>query len=129
MKIKAVRLHGASDVRMDTYELPEIKEDEILTRVISDSLCMSTYKAAILGSRHRRVPDDIAEYPTIMGHEFAGEIVQVGAKWKGLIEVGDKFTIQPALNYKGSPRMAIASRLAQESQKMLLTLKENFQPS
>lgn len=103
MKVKAVRLHGAGDVRLDTYELPEIKEDEILTKVISDSLCMSTFKAASLGSRHRRVPDDIAEYPTIMGHEFAGEIVQVGEKWKGLIEVGDKFTIQPALNYKGSP--------------------------
>ncbi len=103
MKIQAVRLHGAGDVRLDTYELPEIKEDEILTKVISDSLCMSTFKAASLGSRHRRVPDDIAEYPTIMGHEFAGEIVQVGEKWKGLIEVGDKFTIQPALNYKGSP--------------------------
>ena len=103
MKIKAVRLHGAGDVRLDTFDLPEIKEDEILTRVISDSLCMSTYKAASLGSRHRRVPDDIAEYPTIMGHEFAGEIVQVGAKWKGLIAEGDKFTIQPALNYKGSP--------------------------
>lgn len=103
MKIQAVRLHGASDVRLDTYELPEIKEDEILTKVISDSLCMSTYKAATLGSRHRRIPDDIAEFPTIMGHEFAGEIVQVGEKWKGLIEIGDKFTIQPALNYKGSP--------------------------
>lgn len=103
MKIKAVRLHGAGDVRLDTYELPEIKEDEILTKVISDSLCMSTFKAASLGSRHRRVPDDIAEFPTIMGHEFAGEIVQVGSKWKGLIEPGDKFTIQPALNYKGSP--------------------------
>lgn len=103
MKIKAVRLHGAGDVRLDTFELPAIQDDEILTKVISDSLCMSTYKAASLGSRHRRVPADIAEYPVIMGHEFAGEIVQVGAKWKGLIAEGDKFTIQPALNYKGSP--------------------------
>lgn len=103
MKIKAVRLHGAGDVRLDTFELPEIKEDEILTRVISDSLCMSTFKAASLGTRHRRVPEDIADYPVIMGHEFAGEVVQVGSKWKDLIAPGDKFTIQPALNYKGSP--------------------------
>lgn len=103
MKVKAARLHGAGDVRLDTFELPEIKDDEILTKVISDSLCMSTYKAASLGSKHRRVPEDIADYPVIMGHEFAGEVVQVGSKWKDLIAPGDKFTVQPALNYKGSP--------------------------
>ena len=30
MKAKAVRLHGANDLRLDEFELPEIKEDEIL---------------------------------------------------------------------------------------------------
>ena len=103
MLIKAVRLHGAGDVRMDTFELPEIKEDEILTKVISDSLCMSTYKAAVLGSKHRRVPEDIAEFPIITGHEFAGEIVQVGSKWKGLIEPGDKFTAGKLGDYTINP--------------------------
>ncbi len=49
MKAKAVRLHGANDLRLDEFELPEIKEDEILVKVVSDSVCMSTYKCAILG--------------------------------------------------------------------------------
>jgi len=57
---KAVRLHGQNDLRLDTFELPEIKEDEILVKVISDSICMSSYKAAIQGSNHERVPPDIA---------------------------------------------------------------------
>ena len=78
MKAKAVRLHGAGDLRLDEFELPEIGDDEILVKVISDSVCMSTYKCAVLGEKHKRVHDDVAEHPAIMGHEFAGEIVQVG---------------------------------------------------
>ena len=38
MKTRAVRLHGANDLRMDEFELPEIKEDEILVKVVSDSI-------------------------------------------------------------------------------------------
>ena len=55
MKTKAVRLHAAGDLRLDEFELPEIKDDEILVRVITDSICMSTYKCAILGTGHKRV--------------------------------------------------------------------------
>ncbi len=102
MKTKAVRLHGANDLRLDEFELPPIKEDEILAEVISDSICMSTYKCAILGTGHKRVHPDVAEHPAIMGHEFAGRLVQVGSKYKGRFEPGMKFTLQPALNYKGT---------------------------
>ena len=56
MKTKALRLYGASDLRLEEFELPEIKDDEILAEVISDSICMSTYKCAILGEKHKRVP-------------------------------------------------------------------------
>ena len=42
MKTKAVRLHAANDLRLDEFELPEIKEDEMLVKVVSDSICMST---------------------------------------------------------------------------------------
>ena len=67
MKTKAVRLYGQSDLRLEEFELPEIKEDEILARVVSDSICMSSYKAAIQGEKHKRVPEDIAENPVIYG--------------------------------------------------------------
>ena len=102
MLTKAVRLHGKNDLRLDTFELPEIQEDEILVKVISDSICMSTYKAAIQGVEHKRVPADVAEHPTIMGHEFSGVIVKVGSKWAHEFKEGEKFGIQPAINYKGS---------------------------
>ena len=38
MKAKALRLYGKEDLRLDEYELPEIKDDEILAEVISDSI-------------------------------------------------------------------------------------------
>ena len=97
---KAVRMHGQNDLRLDTFELPEIREDEILVKVISDSICMSSYKAAIQGSNHKRVPDNIGEHPVIIGHEFCGIIEKVGAKWADRFYAGEKFTIQPAISYR-----------------------------
>lgn len=102
MKTRAVRLYGKKDLRLDEFELPEIKDDEILVEVVSDSICMSSYKAAALGPDHKRVPNDVAENPIIIGHEMAGKIVQVGDKWKDQFQPGQKFSMQPALNYKGS---------------------------
>jgi threonine dehydrogenase-like Zn-dependent dehydrogenase len=102
MKTKAVRIYGKNDLRLDEFELPPIKENEILARVISDSICMSSYKAAKQGADHKRIPDDIHIHPTIIGHEFAGELVEVGKKWQKEFKSGDKFSIQPALNYKGT---------------------------
>ncbi len=102
MKTKAVRLYGKNDLRIEEFELPPIKEDEILAKVVSDSLCMSSYKASIQGGDHKRVPNNVAENPIIIGHEFCGEIVEVGEKWKDQFKVGSKFSIQPATNYKGT---------------------------
>ncbi len=97
MKTKAVRLYGKEDLRLEEFELPEMQENEILAEVVSDSLCMSSYKAAKLGADHKRVPNDVGENPTIVGHEFAGRILEVGDQWKHKFKPGDKFTVQPAL--------------------------------
>lgn len=101
MKTKAIRLYGKQDLRLEEFELPAIKDDEILVHIISDSICMSTYKATMQGADHKRVPNDVAEHPVIVGHEFCGEIVEVGSKWQSKFKPGQKFSIQPALNYKG----------------------------
>lgn len=101
MKTKAVRLYGVNDLRLEEFELPPIADDEILAHIISDSICMSTYKAAIQGAAHKRVPNDVAENPVIVGHEFCGEIVEVGKKWSHKFKPGQRFSIQPAINYQG----------------------------
>ena len=102
MKTKAVRIYGKKDLRLEEFELPELKDDEILASVISDSICMSSHKAALQGADHKRVPDDIDINPTIIGHEFAGIILEVGKKWQNKFRTGQKFSIQPAMNQMGT---------------------------
>jgi L-sorbose 1-phosphate reductase len=103
MKTKAVRLYGEKDLRLEEFELPAIKETEILAKIVSDSICMSSYKAATQGTKHKRIPDNVADEPIIIGHEFCGEIVEVGAKWADQFKAGDKFSIQPALVDENGP--------------------------
>ena len=103
MKTKAVRLYGENDLRLEEFELPAIQETEILAKIVSDSLCMSSYKAATQGIKHKRVPNNVADEPIIIGHEFCGEIVEVGAKWADQFKAGQKFSIQPALVDENGP--------------------------
>ena len=102
MQTTAVRIYGKDDLRMEHFELPPIKEDEILAKVVSDSICMSSYKAAKQGPDHKRVPEDVAGHPVMIGHEFCGEILEVGKKWKDRFWPGEHFSIQPAHNKNGS---------------------------
>ncbi len=103
MKTRAVRLYGKEDLRLEEFDLPPIKDDEILAKVICDSLCMSSYKAAKQGTEHKRIPWNVAKHPVITGHEFAGELIQVGKKWADRFRPGQKFSIQPAINYEQGP--------------------------
>ncbi len=97
MLTTALRLYGENDLRLESFELPEIKDDEILIKIVSDSICMSTYKAAKQGSAHKRVPNDVANNPVIVGHEFSAEIVEVGKKYVGQYKPGERVSLQPAL--------------------------------
>jgi threonine dehydrogenase-like Zn-dependent dehydrogenase len=87
---------------LDEFELPAIRDDEILARIVSDSICMSSHKLALQGAKHKRIRHDLTKNPIIVGHEFCGVIEQVGAKWAHTFKAGDKFAIQPALNYEGT---------------------------
>lgn len=102
MLTKAVRIYGKKDLRLEEFELPPMGDDEILAQVVSDSICMSSYKAALQGADHKRIPDDIDVNPTIIGHEFAGVIREVGKKWQHKFRPGQKFSIQPAMNHMGT---------------------------
>lgn len=106
MKTKAVRLYGEKDLRLDEFELPKIKEDEILVKIISDSVCMSTYKLAQQGDRHTRVPGSLKDNPVVVGHEMSGIIIEVGKKWENKYKKGEKFTVQPDMNIGGEVRTA-----------------------
>jgi len=97
LKTTGVRLHGANDLRLDQFELPELQDNELLMKVVSDSVCFSTYKAVLQGEKHKRVPPDIKEHPIVVGHEMCGEIAGVGSALQDQWQEGQRVVIQPAL--------------------------------
>jgi len=103
MKTTALRIYGEQDLRLETFELPPLQDDEILIQIVTNSICMSCHKAAKQGAKHKRVPDDVAVHPTMLGHEFSGYIAQVGAKYQDRWQVGQRFGIQPAINNPNAP--------------------------
>ena len=56
MKTRAAVLAGKQNIYIREFDLPEIGDEELLVKVISNSVCLSTYKAALLGEEHKRVP-------------------------------------------------------------------------
>ncbi|MDD2460881.1 MAG: zinc-binding dehydrogenase [Kiritimatiellia bacterium] len=106
MKSLALRLYGANDLRLERFDLPEITDDEILADIVTNSICMSDYKATIQGAGHKRVPKDIDVNPIILGHEFCGKLLKVGKNWQHKFRVGQKYGVQPQLNIPGHEHWA-----------------------
>ena len=99
----AIRIYGENDLRLEKIELPDSKPDEIQVEIVTNSLCLSSYKAAKQGARHKRIPENVCDAPTIIGHELSGVILEVGAEYKNRWQAGQKCTIQPAINYEDGP--------------------------
>jgi len=97
MESRASVIFGTNKVEVSVLDLPEIGPDEILMRVVSSSMCLSTYKAMSLGSEHKRVPDDIADVPVMTGHEFAGVVEMIGRELSSRFTPGQRIAIQPAM--------------------------------
>ncbi len=106
METLALRLYGENDLRLERFELNEITDDEILADIVTNSICMSDYKASIQGGKHKRVPDDVANNPIILGHEFCGRLLKVGKNWQHKFTPGQKYGVQPQLNLPGHEHWA-----------------------
>ncbi len=101
MKAKAWRLYGAKDARLEDIELEPAGEDGVVVEIVTNTICLSDYKGATLGTGHKRVPKDIATRPTMFGHEVSGIVREVGEKWKSQFHVGQRVGLQPSLNIPG----------------------------
>ena len=83
--MKAVQIHGAADVRVDTVDDPRIEDPrDAIIRVTSTAICGSDlhlYTGAIPQPR-----------PMVLGHEFMGIVEEVG-RGVGNLKVGDRVVV------------------------------------
>ncbi|KYO68073.1 zinc-dependent alcohol dehydrogenase [Thermovenabulum gondwanense] len=88
-KMKAVVFYGPRDMRFEEVERPVPKEGEVCIKVKYASICGSDIEEYKIGS-------DRALPPLIFGHEFSGEIVEVG---QGVSKerIGQRVSVNPIL--------------------------------
>jgi len=87
--MQALVYHGPRQLQIESVADPQCGSGDVLIRVRASGICGSDLHG-YLGISGRRIP------PMIMGHEFAGEVVAVGAGVQYL-SVGDRVAVQPML--------------------------------
>jgi L-iditol 2-dehydrogenase len=89
--MRAAVLHGVNDLRVEQVPRAQItRPDQALVRIGSVGICGSDVHYFNRG----RIGDYIVTQPMILGHEAAGEVVEVGSEVTRL-QVGDRVAIEP----------------------------------
>jgi L-iditol 2-dehydrogenase len=71
--MKAAMLYGVKDLRVEDVDVPEVEAGEVLVKVKSAATCGTDLKIF-----RRGYIKEVIRLPTIFGHEWAGEVVEVG---------------------------------------------------
>lgn len=88
--MKAVVIYGKEDFRYEEVEMPKAEKEEIVVKVGRCGICAVDPK--VLHGKGYVSPIVAKHVPIIAGHEFIGEIIELGegAKEKYGLKVGDK---------------------------------------
>ena len=90
--MKAFFLHGAADLRPADLPVPEPKARDVLIAVRRAGICGSDMHYY----GHFRIGSFIPKRPFVLGHEFAGEIVAVGAG-VAATRIGERVAVDPSM--------------------------------
>jgi len=71
--MKAAMLYGIKDLRVEEVEVPEVEAGEVLVKVKAATTCGTDLKIF-----RRGYVEKVISLPTVFGHEWAGEVVEVG---------------------------------------------------
>jgi len=72
-KMKAAMLYGVKDLRVQDTNMPTINDGDILVKVKAATTCGTDLKIY-----QRGYVSGVIKLPTVFGHEWAGDIVEVG---------------------------------------------------
>lgn len=89
--MKLLNIHGAGDVRLDDYIRPEAGPRDVVVKMKAVGICGSDLSYIKFGGMPT-VPGGT----TALGHEGAGEVIEVGAEVSG-IAVGDPVIVNPMM--------------------------------
>ncbi|MDE3838696.1 butanediol dehydrogenase [Bacillus methanolicus] len=96
--MKAALWHNAKDIRVENIEEPAVGKDEVKIKVSFCGICGSDLHEYLAGPIFIPVnephPLSKDKAPIVMGHEFAGEVVEVGEAVTD-VKVGDRVTVEP----------------------------------
>lgn len=96
-KMKAQVYYDAERMRLETIDIPAICEDEVLIKVKACGICGSD-----ISYYYGHSPLDTLDGkgPLVLGHEIAGDIVEIGSivKEKQAFKVGDRVALNPVMN-------------------------------
>ena len=96
--MKAARWHGAKDIRVEEIEEPVPGVGEVKLKVAWTGICGSDLHEYLAGPIFVPVGEDHPlsrdQAPITMGHEYCGEITELGEGVEGL-QVGDRVAIEP----------------------------------
>ena len=91
--MRASRLHGIRDLRLEDLPRPTPGPGEVLLKVASVGTCGSDVHYYVDG----RIGDQVVTAPIIMGHEFSAWVAELGAGAEGL-EIGQLVAVEPAIH-------------------------------
>jgi (R,R)-butanediol dehydrogenase/meso-butanediol dehydrogenase/diacetyl reductase len=96
--MKAVRIYGEKDIRVEDVSIDDPKDDQVQIRVKFCGICGSDLHAYLEGWGLPTKPYPLTgkTVPITLGHEFSGEVVKVGAKVSDL-KVGDAIAVEPLI--------------------------------
>lgn len=96
--MKAAVYHGKKDVRIEEIEEPKVTKGKVKVKVAWCGICGSDLHAYHhgLGVAFEEHPLSKRKVPLVLGHEFAGTVVEIGGGVTSL-SVGDKVAVEPNL--------------------------------
>ena len=81
--MKAAVLYGKNDLRIVEVDKPKIGPTDILVKVKACAVCPTDIRRYRTGSRKVHGQDRTFNFPLNSGHEWTGEVVEVGEGVKG----------------------------------------------
>ncbi|MDH5450394.1 MAG: zinc-binding dehydrogenase [Candidatus Bathyarchaeota archaeon] len=72
-KMKAALLYGVKNLKVESVDVPDVRVGEVLVKVRAATTCGTDLKIY-----QRGYVSGVIQLPTIFGHEWAGDVVEVG---------------------------------------------------